>query len=141
MSTQELTVGELVETADRAWMAKGKCWGEGTRHSKTNPNPWFASNNETYGDDDEIKGSELVGWALIVCAGCDAQYDCARFAVRTSANYVTSAMRVGDLRWLQEQKNWERIVDIAEVVSVPIQQVVKLVRHPHRSDDLPRCLA
>lgn len=136
MSTVDMRLGELLEMAmgvDRDWMQFGSCHGWGTKpENEDNPNPWHVVNNKMYGPDGDISGAELVEYALIVCAGCIAQYDCARFAVNTHADFVTSSMRVGDLRWLQKQANWGKIVDIAEVVSVPIQQAVVTVRRGGR---------
>lgn len=132
MGTQGMKLGELLEMAmgvDRDWMQFGSCWQwAANQETRDNPNPWHAANNEMYGPDRDIPGAELVKYALIVCASCVAQYDCARFAVRTHADYVTSSMRVGDLRWLRNQPKWKAIVDIAEVLSIPMQQAVVTVR-------------
>lgn len=133
-----MRLGELLEMAmgvERDWMRFGSCHGWGQKpENQDNPNPWHVFNNEWYGPDRDISGAELVEYALIICSGCVAQYDCARFAVRTHAQGVTSSMRVGDLRWLQNQPKWEKIVDIAEAVSIPMQQAVVTVRRGGRVD-------
>lgn len=138
MGTQDKGISALLDKAmnvDRSWMQFGSCAGwTRSRNTQDNPNPWFAYNYLRYGPDRDISGHELVKYALLVCASCVAQYDCARFAVRTHAQGVTSSMRVGDLRWLQNQPKWEKIVDIAEAVSIPMQQAVVTVRRGGRVD-------
>lgn len=126
MSTVDLDFDTLFDVAvgvGRNWMADRRCVT-----TKSDPNPWFAVNNEMYGPDKDVKGSELVKYALIVCASCDAQYDCARYSVQTGSAGVIASMRAGSMTWLQKQTDWAEIIDIAETVSIPIQQVVVTVR-------------
>lgn len=123
---------EMAMGVGREWMSDGRCHGWGRRtENADNPNPWFVANNEnfTLSDGTVLKGAELVKYALITCAGCEAQYDCARFAVRTNVDVGTSSMGITSLRWLQKQGDWERIVDIAELATIPIQVAVKTLRN------------
>lgn len=133
MSTTDLKLSELLSRAegvDRSWMNAASCQGWGHAHydcrdPDPQPTPWQVSNNERVRG---IPGQDLIDYALIICAGCVAQYDCVKFAVHTDCNYGTSGMRIGSLRWLREQPDWEEIVDVAETVRIPIQQAVVTVK-------------
>lgn len=72
------------------------------------------------------RGSDLIAIALEYCKICPAQYDCARFALRTapSAAYVfgTWGVEQKTLRWLKKQGDEGLVViDEAESQGVPVQ--------------------
>lgn len=131
--TTDLKLSELLSRAagvDRDWMNAASCQGWGHAHydpkcSDAQPTPWMVSNNESVKG---IAGHELIEYALIICQGCVAQYDCAKFAIRTDCDFGTSSMPIGSLRWLRAQEDWEEIVDVAEAVHIPMRQAVVTVR-------------
>lgn len=109
---------------DTGWMPRGACYGYGCRNPESTT-PWQAAPTRTY---DGMSGSELVKWALIVCRGCPAQYDCAAYAVEGWMIAGTWSMPLTHLAWLRKQPDWEDIIADARQRKVPIQDAVALLR-------------
>lgn len=68
----------------------------------------------------------MIKMALMVCHSCQAQFDCADFAVRGMMRAGTWAMGITNLGWLQEQPDWEDIIAVAREFNEPL--------HPYITD-------
>lgn len=96
----ELDLGDLITAAiglDRSWVDNAAClaW---THDNK--PTPWQVDKSQIV---DGVRGSEMIKMALMVCASCKAQHDCAQYAVEGMMRAGTWAMGITNLTWLQAQ--------------------------------------
>lgn len=101
-------------------MKAGAChnWGS---HRPGHPTPWQVAPGRKYNG---ISGSELVRYALIICHGCPAQYDCATYAVKATMIAGTWSMPVTQLRWLQAQDDGLDLIEIARSRHAAVQTVI-----------------
>jgi hypothetical protein len=119
-------LGVLVTAAyglDTSWMDRGVCRGWGTARPGK-PTPWQVAPGRRY---DGISGAELVKYALLNCFNCNAQYDCAEYAVRAVMIAGTWSMPITQLRWLQGQR--ERAFDLIAIArerGVAMQEVAAM---------------
>lgn len=105
-------------------MNHGSCFGWGSNRPG-HPTPWQVAPGRKYND---ISGSELVRYALIICHSCPAQYDCTTYAVKATMIAGTWGLPITQLRWLQEQDDALDLIELARSHQVPMQD---LARHPH----------
>lgn len=105
---------------DTEWMERGTCYGWGSNRPGTTT-PWQATSGKRYG---EFSGGELVKYALIVCSGCPAQYDCTSYAIKGMMVAGTWGVSISQLRWLQGQDDGLDLVEIARELDAPVQSVV-----------------
>jgi len=89
------------------------------------PTPWQVNKSQRIAG---IRGSEMIKMALMVCHGCVAQYDCARYAVEGKMQAGTWSMGITNLNWLQEQADWEDHLAVAQELGVPVDQYISDVR-------------
>ena len=123
----ELDLGDLITAAfglDRAWTAKASCLAWVGDDPK--PTPWQVNKSQTVAG---VRGAELIKLALMVCQSCEAQYDCARYAVRGKMQAGTWAMGITNLDWLQDQEDWEEIIAIAEDCGEALDGYISILRH------------
>jgi hypothetical protein len=130
-------LGGLITRAygiDRNWMEHGACRGWANDDDLT-PSPWqFDPTQEVPvkradGTVAVLMGREMQKLALIHCAGCPVQYDCAEYAVEAGLMLAgTWAMKIVDLAWLQKQDDWREILMDAFVAGTPVQVHVRSVR-------------
>lgn len=104
---------------DTDWMARGTCYGWGSS-KPGHPTPWQVAPGKRY---DDIPGSELVKYALILCSGCLAQYDCATYAIKGMMIAGTWSLPITQLRWLQGQQDGLDMVEMARESKLPVQNV------------------
>jgi hypothetical protein len=104
---------------DTSWMREGSCYGWGSNRPD-HPTPWQVAPGRKYRG---LSGGELVKYALIVCSGCPAQYDCVTFAIKGMMIAGTWAVPVTHLRWLQKQDDAFDLIQMAKDANVPMQQV------------------
>lgn len=80
--------------------------------------------------DSIYRGSELIAYAEAVCELCPAQYECARYAVRTEASIGTWGVRYELLRWLVRDSGLDPIalIDAADAEDVTVQEAVCVAR-------------
>lgn len=113
-----------VEGADRSWVERAKC--------KTNTQggrPGFAwTVDRRDGRIQGLKAERWVALAVTICKACDAQYDCARFAIQVEERWHTWGMDIEDLKWLQRRADAGAIIDAAEDVGVPVSDAVVSIR-------------
>jgi hypothetical protein len=117
--------GALINAAfhlDWSWMKRGVCNNWAAGQDPPRPTPWQVASGEP--PIDGIPCDRLVNLALLYCAGCKAQYDCARFAVEGRMIAGTWSMRIGDLKWLQRLKGNEGLALIAEAEATHVAVAV-----------------
>lgn len=121
----ELDLGDLITAAiglDRSWVSHAAClaW---THDDK--PTPWQVDKSQVI---DGVRGSEMIKMALMVCATCQAQYDCARYAVQGQMRAGTWAMGITNLSWLQNTVDPLTLIEIAEAAAQPLHTFVTALR-------------
>lgn len=113
---------------DKSWAPRGRCrqWDYEDGDATFRPSPWHvASSSVVEVAGEPVSGRELVKVALIICAGCPVQWDCARYAVRGMMQAGTWAMRITFLRDLQkDQPAALALLDAAEASGVSVQVAV-----------------
>lgn len=115
-----------VEGADRSWMVRARC--------KTNTDggrPGFAWTVDRRDRGPKLQGRKAEVWiefAVTICKACEAQYDCARFALQVEERHNTWAMDIADLMWLQGQDDASTIITASEDMGIPISTAVVTVR-------------
>lgn len=70
----------------------------------------------------------MIEIALMVCQNCEAQYECAKYAVEGKMAAGTWAMRIDDLLWLRTQSNSLQILEATEQVGESVQRAIPMVR-------------
>jgi hypothetical protein len=126
-------LGVLITAAyglDTSWMQKGSCFGWGSQRPEQ-PTPWQVAPGRTYNG---LSGNELVRYALLLCASCDAQYDCATYAVQATMIAGTWSMPITQLRWLQSQDDALDLIDLARDNEMPVQVVASQVLAARKAD-------
>lgn len=98
-------------------MSTGACYDWGSK-TPGKPTPWQVVPGRRY---DGVSGNELVKYALILCRGCVAQYDCAAYAVLAKMIAGTWSMPITQLRWLQAQEDALDLIELARGAAVPMQ--------------------
>jgi hypothetical protein len=91
--------------------------------------PWLATTGETYvfvGR--RTAGAKLIEMALLECAMCRVQWDCASFGVSVGEPVGVWAMSIEDRRWLQRQSEPDLIIKQAEADGQPVQFAVRDLR-------------
>jgi hypothetical protein len=73
-------------------------------------------------------GSKLVELALVVCAGCPVQWQCAAAAIEAGESAGTWGDKLENIRWLSRHPKWAEILEMAESTGVPVQRTVEMVR-------------
>jgi hypothetical protein len=115
-------LGILITAAyglDTNWMEQGSCFNWGSNRPG-HPTPWQVAPGKKYNG---ISGSELQKYALMICNSCDAQYDCADYAVDAKMIAGSWAMPITQLRWLQGRSDAHDLIDMARGSDVPVQEV------------------
>jgi hypothetical protein len=107
---------------DRTWAEHGAC----RDHELARKRAWTCRP----GDDVEVGGvkldpKELVKAALMICASCQAQYQCALWAIDIEEEAGTWGMHHDHLLWLIRQDDSEGIVNQARMAGEPVQVAVK----------------
>lgn len=129
-------LGGLITRAygiDRNWMERGACRGW-RNDDDTMPSPWQFDPSQTVlvqrsdGTVAKLKGREMQKLALIHCASCPVQYDCAEYAIEAGMLAGTWAMKIVDLDWLRNQDEWRELLMDAFVANVPVQVHVRSIR-------------
>jgi hypothetical protein len=120
---------------DRSWIARARCRPQG---GAVDPRtPWTVNPNETVKvGRSTYEGPELIAMALMICMGCPAQWDCARFGITTWPNWGTWACDIEDLRFMHRQgaNIARRHIDYAEARSVPVQVMSRHWRKTHLAE-------
>lgn len=117
-----LSLLEAVYGLDRSWWARAAC--HGWIKNDWAPTPWTVSTSDT--DMNGIKCHKLVDLALLICSGCTAQYDCARYAVDGQIRAGTWSMRIKLLtEFLQKQPDAIELIDQAEAEGAVVQVFVR----------------
>ena len=108
---------------DRSWMDNGACRG----HDLARRNAWTCRKADGVVEFDGVKldPKELIEAALMICAGCPAQYQCALWAVEVKEESGTWGMEHNHLLWLIRQDDSEAIVHEARIAQEPVQVAVK----------------
>jgi len=71
-------------------------------------------------------GHQVLELALMMCAGCPAQWECARFALAADDGHeVIRSMNIHHFAWLRSQRNAEAIITQAERRRIPVQFAVE----------------
>lgn len=113
---------------DTSWKERSRC-RDGNRRSDL---PQFAFTVD-YGDKGPLllgrKAEAWIAFALMECRNCEAQYDCARFAIDATEKWGTWAMDPEDLRALLKRGGGRPIVAAAELAGVPVQVAVRRRLH------------
>lgn len=107
------------------WSRKALCRKAGSRAE------WFVCD-----EDDPIvwNGEEFTGRrahllaAEKYCSECDAQYDCAMWALRNEEPVGVWGMTIRDMLWLQRFGGGEMVVEAAKFHGEPVQVTVRRVR-------------
>lgn len=121
----ELDLGDLITAAiglDRSWVKRAGClkWTDDLK-----PTPWQVDKSQIV---DGVRGSELIKMALMVCNSCAVQWECAEFAVRGKMRAGTWAMGITNLAWLQDQEEWEDILNVARENLEPLHPLITDLR-------------
>ncbi len=131
----ELVLGNLIEAAhglDRTWTIRASCvrWAGDDK-----PTPWQVDNRYRHQleSGEWLKGHEMIRMALMVCATCQAHYDCARYAVNGLMMAGTWAMGIFQLSWLQDRPDALDIIDEAETSGVDMHSMVEMLRAKQKS--------
>jgi hypothetical protein len=120
-------LGELITAAldlDRSWMVNASCRGwQGKTSSE--PTPWQVSPPGSTGGTPNF---ELRRYALMICFGCQAQYDCARYAIDGKMQGGIWAMPPTSLKMLQRKAETDRdavfdLIAFAESEGVAMQVI------------------
>lgn len=133
MAVVEQTFPSLREASyglDRSWWERSACHGWIRRDNV--PTPWNVATT-----DDPLGGvpcHKLVDLALLICAGCKAQYDCARYAVQGRELACTWGLRIKLLLWLQRQDDALDILDRAEASGETVQVFVRRAKRDRTGD-------
>lgn len=136
-------LGVLITAAyglDTDWMIRGSCY-KWAKNRPGHPTPWQVAPGKKYVSPPDAKpgqpttilsGTELVKYALIVCSGCPAQYECAQYAVDAKMDAGTWSMPITQLRWLKEREDAVDLIRMARDNKIPMQHVAGHVA-PERS--------
>lgn len=111
-------LGVLITAAfgvERAWAKRGVCFQYA--RAEFGPTPWQY--------DPGPATNHIIDMALIACAGCAAQYDCARYAMEIRAQAGTWAMPVNVLWWAQKQEDRLDMVAEAEAAGEPVARALE----------------
>lgn len=129
----ELFLGELIHAADgldRSWVESSPCrlWAGSLR-----PTPWQVHKDQRFvehrdGKKVVMRGDEMIKMALMICATCPVQYDCAAYAVQGLMQAGTWAMGIANLRWLQGQEGALDLVAEARELAVAVDEFVTALR-------------
>jgi hypothetical protein len=108
---------------DRSWMDNGACRG----HDLARRKAWTCRRADGVVEFDgiELDPKELIDAALMICAGCPAQYQCALWAIEVKEESGTWAMEHNHLLWVIRQDDSEAIIHKAKVAQEPVQVAVK----------------
>jgi len=115
---------------DRSWMDNGAC----RNHHLARKNAWTLRP----GDDPveyvglKLDPKELIQAALMICAGCPAQYQCALWAIEVKEESGTWSMEHNHLLWVIRQDDSEAIVHKAKIAGEPVQVAVKRTLNERR---------
>ena len=115
---------------DRSWMDNGACRG----HDLARRNAWTVRPGDApvLFDGVELDPKELIQAALMICAGCPAQYQCALWAIEVREESGTWGMEHNHLLWLIRQDDSEAVVHQAKVAQEPVQVAVKRTLNERR---------
>lgn len=129
----ELFLGELIHAADgldRSWVESSPCrlWAGSLR-----PTPWQVHKDQRFvehrdGKKVVMRGDEMIKMALMICATCPVQYDCAAYAVQGLMQAGTWSMGIANLRWLQGQEGALDLVAEARELAVAVDEFVTALR-------------
>lgn len=129
----ELFLGELIHAADgldRSWVESSPCrlWAGSLR-----PTPWQVHKDQRFvehrdGKKVVMRGDEMIKMALMICATCPVQYDCAAYAVEGLMQAGTWSMGIANLRWLQGQEGALDLVAEARELAVAVDEFVTALR-------------
>jgi hypothetical protein len=117
---------------DRSWMDNGACRG----HDLARRNAWTCRRADgpiEFGGI-ELDPQELIDAALMICAGCPAQYQCALWAIEVKEESGTWAMKHNHLLWVIRQDDSEAIIHQAKIDREPVQVAVKRTLNQRRRD-------
>lgn len=108
----------------REWMINAYCAGE------TSSVAWRVSPaDRVFLDGSKYMGAELIAYAEAVCEMCPAQWECARYAVRTEASVGTWGVRFDLLRWLLESGlDPITVIDEADELDVTVQEALSALQ-------------
>lgn len=108
---------------DRDWIYNGACRG----HDLARTTAWTCRPGDDPVPFDGIKldPKELIKAALMICAGCPAQYQCALWAIEVREEAGTWGMEHNHLLWLIRQDDSEAIIHQAKLDHEPVQVAVK----------------
>jgi hypothetical protein len=113
--------------ADRTWTQRAMCHG----HELSRAHAWTISAGQvvTIGDS-QIPGGQVIAAALLVCAACPAQYDCARWAVTVEAENLsgTWSALLTDMRWLISRPAALDVIASAEDEGISVQVAIRKAR-------------
>lgn len=115
---------------DTSWMERGSCYGWGNTRPG-HPTPWQVTPQEKVGD---IRGSEMVRYALLLCGSCPSQYDCTSYAVQGMMLAGTWGVRVGVLHWLQGEEDALDLIEMARELHAPVQEIASQVMAERSAD-------
>ena len=129
----ELFLGELIHAADgldRSWVESSPCrlWAGSLR-----PTPWQVHKDQRFVEERDgkkvvMRGDEMIKMALMICATCPVQYDCAAYAVEGLMQAGTWSMGIANLRWLQGQEGALDLVAEARELAVAVDEFVTALR-------------
>lgn len=130
----ELFLGELIHAADgldRSWVESSPCrlWAGSLR-----PTPWQVHKDQRFvehrdGKKVVMRGDEMIKMALMICATCPVQYDCAAYAVQGLMQAGTWAMGIANLRWMQDNATEPlALIEEARDLSAPVDEFVTALR-------------
>lgn len=107
---------------DRTWMERGAC----RDHELARKRAWTCRTSDeiTIGNL-QLNPKELIKAALMVCAACPVQYQCALWAIEIEEEAGTWSMEHDHLLWLIRQDDSEAIVHTARLQGEPVQVTVK----------------
>ncbi len=116
------------------WHDEARCRSDAISRASSKkgglPSLWLVKTDETYvfvGR--RTSGAKLIELALLECAMCPVQWDCARFAVQVREPLGTWAMSIEDREWLQDQPiDADVFIKQAESDCRPIQHAVRDAR-------------
>lgn len=122
---------------DRTWMDDGACRG----HELARKQAWTVGSQDppvTFGNQ-QVEPKELIAAALMVCAGCHRQYQCALWALEVREEAGTWAMDHDQLMWMWRQDNSEAIIHVAQIDKEPVQvAVTRAIKTQRREQRLAR---
>lgn len=127
-------LGSLIRAAyglDRSWVSRATCRDYPISQRRDGKTPWHID----WGDRiDGVHGKKIVEMALMICFGCEAQYDCARYAIAGKMAAGTWSMPFSDLEELQKMEDGGAVIDEAEARGVPVQVHVRGVLDNRTAD-------